>query len=168
MRKAGAGRRQQVNAIWRNPSSLHTVPWKAKSFSDGLFSSWAECVQSRELANGLEILGKGPGCGEQRKRAAESVSYMCRDQMRRQEGSQVDQICFPLWELISWLGEKKVSVEVLQHKAVSEKQMLPKEWLWAWQSLIWALRSTYSTSPSKLISFPGDYCSWLKGFNPVV
>lgn len=74
---AGAGRRQQVNAIWRNPSSLHTAPWKAKSFSDGLFSSWAECMQSKELANGLEILGKGPGYGERRKKRQQRVLVTC-------------------------------------------------------------------------------------------
>lgn len=39
--------------------------------------------------------------GNGEKGAADSVSYMCSDQMRRQEGSQVDSICFPLWELVS-------------------------------------------------------------------
>lgn len=131
------------------------------------FISWAQCMQSRELAKRAGDAGEGTWVGSREKEAAEGVSYMSSDQMRRQDRSQVDSICFPLWKLISWLGEKKGSVEVLEDWAVSEKQMLLKEWLWAWQSLIWALRSTYSTSPSKLISFPGDY-SELKGLDPVV
>lgn len=65
--------------------------------------------------------------------------------------------------------EKKGSVEVLEDRADSEKQMLASQGMaLSLESLIWALRSTYSTSPSKLVSFPGDYCSGLKGLDPVV
>lgn len=80
---------------------------------------------------GWKYWGRDLAEGIREKQAAESDGYMRSDQKSRQEGSQVDSICFPLWKLISWLGDKKGSVEVLEDRAVSGKQMLPKEGLCA-------------------------------------
>lgn len=50
---------------------------------------------------GWKYWGRDLAEGIREKQVAESDGYMCSDQKRRQEGSQVDSICFPLWKLIS-------------------------------------------------------------------